>query len=345
MTPNKALLFINTSVLGDVTISSLLLDDEIFLVHDDIYFLYPDEYFEFFTNYNGKVKLLPYNQKKYKWSLSYRIRLLSKLRRLKLEACFNLTSARRTSGDEIALLSGANKIYCFENSWRKNLNAFSKIVDTMYSEILFKGVVNEYERHFLVMELFGWERKGHLDGRGKFLNKCNNLETLRLIDRLGDYLVVAPLAADPKRTWGKDNYITLIKKFSEHLNIAVIGSKHEKKELNELFTFNNNKVSVFAGSLSLNDIAFLIYKSKLFVGNDSGLTHLALCTKTPIIAIIGGGTFGKYLPFDDSEIRKYFYYELECFGCEWKCIYDERYCLKEVKLEDVYNTATKLLNN
>jgi ADP-heptose:LPS heptosyltransferase len=74
----------------------------------------------------------------------------------------------------------------------------------------------------------------------------------------------------------------------------------------------------------------------LYIGNDSGLTHLAHQLNAPLIAIIGGGKFGKFFPYKEREDAVFLFDQMDCFGCDWNCIHDKRYCLINVSPELVY---------
>lgn len=340
----KSIMFMNSGALGDTIISSIILDyDFIFPGYDEVVFLYPQEYSTLFINYDGNIKLIPYNKKKYKWSIIYRIKLLKTLRKLKLKKTFNLTSSRGISSDEIALLSGATEIYCFENSWKKIFKAFSNTMDKKYTEVLYKEESNEYVRHLKIINLFD-SGINHIDIQSScYLIKPENTKITDLVNSLDNYVVLAPLAGDRERTWGLNNYLKLCEHLTNSVNVVIIGSKKEKRILNA-FGNLNKKVMVLSGELSLIDLFFLINNSLLYIGNDSGLTHLALRTKIPIMAIIGGGTFNKYFPYTDRKNTYYFYKNMDCFRCDWNCIHPERFCLTDVLYSEVLNSANQQIN-
>src|SRR6185436_4973941 len=52
-----------------------------------------------------------------------------------------------------------------------------------------------------------------------------------------------------------------------------------------------------AGFGSLPDVAAIISHAKLFIGNDSGLSHLAAAVGTPVVAISGPGDPTEVAPF------------------------------------------------
>ena len=124
------ILFINTGQIGDLIVSSIILENDIvFEGKGEIVFVVKDQYLQLFKNYNGKVKILGYNYIKYKYSLLYKYKFLMNLRHIGFKKCYNLTTARGILNDQMALLSGAEEIYCLNSNWKYLTNFFGKKLD------------------------------------------------------------------------------------------------------------------------------------------------------------------------------------------------------------------------
>ena len=130
---------------------------------------------------------------------------------------------------------------------------------------------------------------------------------------------------------------------AEKYNVILLGTAEERAEIEKIAS-KNPKIKNLAGIAGLNEIPSLIKNASLFVGNDSGLSHIAFKAGTPMIAIIGGGNFNRYFPYMENKKRIFFYNTLECFNCEWECRFNERFCLTQVKFDDVFNSSMKLLD-
>lgn len=331
----------NTSALGDVLISSLLLEYQgAFDHYSSIYFLFPSEYVSLFENYTGRVKLIPFDKRKYKWFLNYRFSLLKRLHKLKLKDCINLNSSRGISADEITLLSGAQKKYCLINLWTKNIKYFSSMVDSRYDIIFNFRTRNEYERHLLLFSYF--------DNKiSSFKTKTGSIfEGIAYGDKnFEDYLVIAPLASNSEKQWSYKNYIRLCENIPKKYRIYFVGTDKEKKIIDK-YCLTDQTIN-YSGRLTLKEMASMIANSKLFIGNDSGLLHLSLRLKNPSLGIIGGGTFGWYLPFtfSDGAKDKFLFSNLDCFGCEWKCLLIEKKCLTDISVDIVFKAAMELIQS
>ncbi len=338
----KGILFINTGTLGDVIITSLLLDNKNILAEKgEIFLVIKQEYSDLFKVYDGMIKIIYLEQKKYKWSLIYRIKFLRRLNSYKIKLSVNLTSARGISSDEIALLSGANTVWCFNNSWRKLKKAFSKKMDSYYDRILFEELYNEYEKHYRLLELLK-QRDEKIYSFNLSSAENDNLDYLKRYNIPQKYLVIAPQSADRTKIWSVHNYKLLCQLISKQINIILIGSEKEKLHIAKIKE-GNDRVMNLAGKLKLDEIRTLIKRCSLFIGNDSGLSHLALKADVPMIAIIGGGSYRRYFPFKQTDTRLFLYYIMDCFGCEWKCHLKEKFCLTRVDPTEVHKKAIQLL--
>ena len=156
-------------------------------------------------------------------------------------------------------------------------------------------------------------------------------------------ITIAPFSSENNRDWRIQKFNKLITILSQKYRIILLGSFEQRMKLYNLKNDNNN-IIVKTGELNLNDLPNVIKSTKLFLGLDSGLTHIALKVGTPLIAIIGGGNYGKFFPYKESDKVKYLYHKMDCFGCEWRCIHKEPNCLTEVKTEEVIREAEKILS-
>ncbi len=86
-----------------------------------------------------------------------------------------------------------------------------------------------------------------------------------------------------------------------------------------------------SGKLSLRQSAALISRCRLAVGAETGLAHIACAVNTPNIILLGGGHFGRFMPY--SPLTSAVSLPLECFGCNWKCRYNQTHCIRGIRPE------------
>lgn len=340
----NTLMFLNTGFIGDLLVSSVLCEnDQLFDKYSRVVFIIKKEYLTLFSNYSGKIRFIGYNYKKYKYSFIYKYSFLSYLRSFGFEKVFNLTAARGILSEEITLLSGAVEKYCL-NSDHKYLGKFiSNHIEKKYTSVLNLNVMNEYEKHFELLKLF-------FNSVGAQLN-FNNKKTFQKISTLkkvnikpgNRFIVIAPFSREGYKDWPLEYFRIVIENLRKDYLIILIGTKKQGTSLLKLKNGLDN-VQIEAGTLEINEIPSLILKAELFIGLDSGITHMALKLGTPILAIIGGGQFNRFLPFRESASVRYLYNKLDCFNCEWNCLLEQKYnCIKGVRTEDVMQSIDELL--
>jgi ADP-heptose:LPS heptosyltransferase len=110
----------------------------------------------------------------------------------------------------------------------------------------------------------------------------------------------------------------------------------------------------FTGKTSLTDLMSLIARANLVITNESGPLHLAAISRVPTICIMGGGHYGRFLPYppgstDEEAQPKLVIQRMSCFGCCWNCIYpihrgDAAPCIDKVSVEDVWAETSRLID-
>lgn len=344
-----SILLINTGQIGDLMITSILLEnDEIFYSARHVCLIIKKQYVDLFKDYNGKVKIIPYNYVSFKWNVVYKYNFLKHLHSYTFAKCYNLTAARGILNDEMALLSGAKETYCLNSNWRYLKKLYGRKMDSMYTAIIGSSQLNEYDKHIEVMKILSKKSNFEIQvGVSKlFDNHSTKVEVNESIlkNKFNKFVVIAPCTSESNREWGIRNFQSLVEKIDEVGYLAILlGSKSHDKVLKSVQGGTTNSL-VLSGTLQLQQIAYLIQKSSLFVGQDSGLTHIAIRLNIPVIAIIGGGMYGRFFPYKFNNNTKFLYSKMDCFGCEWNCIYKDKLCFTEVTVDDVWNQCRALLN-
>ena len=340
---NKNILFYNSEKIGDLIVSSVIMEyDDLIYPDSEIYFLIKGKYAPLFSGYRGRIKIIKYKYGLYKWFLPYRIILIKRLRKFELDKLYNLTPARGMLNDEISLLSGANKIYAI-NKNNKYLKGTGNITEKLYDDILFEGKINEYLKHIDLLKTFGIEEKNiSFENKKTFKIKENNFLIYKNEVKKDGYIVIAPLSTEPDRAWGIDNFKKLCRELSNEYKIVLEGSQKEIKLLSYIKGGNQN---IIIDTSPLEDLHGIIMHCKLFIGGDSGLTHIALKLGKPMLAVLDGGYFNRYFPFrTDDKNNNYIYKMMDCFECGFDCIYDKKLCLTGIRYDDVLKKVKEILN-
>lgn len=94
------------------------------------------------------------------------------------------------------------------------------------------------------------------------------------------------------------------------------------------------------GQTTLRQMAALIQRSQLYVGNDSGPLHIASAVGCPVIALFGSSCTHRYRPWQNATVL---WHELPCSPCAQchardrcqTCLYDQPRCMAAITVEEV----------
>lgn len=123
-----------------------------------------------------------------------------------------------------------------------------------------------------------------MESESEFPINKSNLSSLNTI-------CIAPGAAHGTKQYPKEKFVELINLLFEKFkcNFILVGGKNEENIGNFLQSGINPKIKLenYIGKKTIQETAFEINKSDLFIGNDTGLMHIASGRQIPIIVIYG----------------------------------------------------------
>ena len=137
-------------------------------------------------------------------------------------------------------------------------------------------------------------------------NSNEEKEVENIIDKKNKYFVIFPGGNWSPKIWSAENYNTLLKKISsqnQNIKYILVGSNIEKDlYYNKLVNGIDNELIVDLFGVTLTLTAAYMKKSNLFIGNDSGLMHLATACYLPTIALFGPTNDIVYGPWGKENI-------------------------------------------
>lgn len=78
----------------------------------------------------------------------------------------------------------------------------------------------------------------------------------------------------------------------------------------------------FAGQTSLAELTELIRGARLLIGSETSAVHIAAAVGTPVVCILGGGHFGRFMPYPETLVGlkpSIAVHQMPCFHCNWRC--------------------------
>ena len=177
------------------------------------------------------------------------------------------------------------------------------------------------------------------------LLKKNNLDNKKIICfHVGAYW------RNISKRWPLEKFAQLGDKLNEEypeFKIILLGNWDEKKSAEKVKTLMKDK-PLLAMDLTLKETFELMKKSSLFVGNDSGLMHLAAAADIPTIGFFRYFVYFDHYPYNKKSIAitkkplKLNQKDMQKKEFKWNEKYDEE-CFKKITVAEVLAATKKLL--
>jgi ADP-heptose:LPS heptosyltransferase len=177
---------------------------------------------------------------------------------------------------------------------------------------------------------------------------------LNLIESLGKYVVITPGASWEGKRWSISNFVELAQCILERMDLEVVlcGSQAEF-DLCGSIKKQDPRIINLAGKTTLTELAGILKGAILVIGNDSSAIHIANAVGTQSICILGGGHFGRFLPYpgDGFGIKPIaLFKEMDCYQCNWRCAKTQVFtdgapCIQGVRIDEVKSEIERLLGD
>ena len=139
----------------------------------------------------------------------------------------------------------------------------------------------------------------------KIQRKINDLISLNK----GKVITIALGANSEHKIWPTENYIKLLRLFkNKFTNVILVGNKKDNVNAELFIKKYKGNVINFCGKFSIIETAAIIKKSNLFLGNDSGLGHIASAVDVKSFTIFGEGDPNRYKPWGK---KSYYFQNIE----------------------------------
>lgn len=284
----------------------------------------------------------------------YQLKIFFKIHYQNFDLAIQPTYSREYAGDMLLRASGAKSRIGFRGDLGNILIENKLISDTWYTQLIesTSGVQMELQRNI------------------DFINSLSNNKFLSGLPHISithelkpefkfqtPYIVLVPGASWYGKRWEDEKFTELINRIVEKYKVETIvlcGTVNENDLCTSIFNQTNSAVVNLAGKTSLIEMIEIIRNAELVVSNDSSAVHIATATKTHSVCILGGGHYGRFLPYasdqNDMEFAPHTVIKkMDCYGCNWSCIYktDEQKpvpCIAEIDVDDVFKVCSETIS-
>ena len=171
-----------------------------------------------------------------------------------------------------------------------------------------------------------------------------------------NYYIVVPGAGAQYRQWPQENFARIAREVHEltGLKAVICGNQSETRLAESLCRLQPDIFHDWAGKTSLQELVAIIHGAKFVLSNETSAVHIAAALKVPSVCILGGGHFGRFLPYPLGDEEEGFapvpvYEQMDCYNCNWDCVYTfvdgcPAPCVERVKVAAVWDAIEQLLS-
>lgn len=288
-------------------------------------------------------EIIPINIKKFNLNLNYKYKVLKSLRKRKFYKVVSPIYSRNIATEGIIKnLISREKIGI--DGDLSNITKLQKIfTNKNYSKLVTLENYNKMEL-YKNLEFFNKVFYSNYE-LSLYELKLNNNRILNLKEK---YCIFFIGASNKRRCWEIEKFIESAKILNGKIEIIISGGKDDIKLSNEF----EEKSSILGlkgiinlvGKTNLVETAKLIEGAEFILTNETFSVHMATLLKRKSICILGGGHFGRFLPYpkelENNEVNflpEVIYKKMECFDCNWKCKYNDIpwRCIKNIGVDDL----------
>ncbi|MEW6088954.1 MAG: lipopolysaccharide heptosyltransferase II [bacterium] len=262
---------------------------------------------------------------------------IKEIRKKKVDLAVDLFFTYELKQAFLAYLSGARYRLGFENAGREiffNIKGPGMDNSCSMNDHL-AGLIS-----CLDMDFKGYQFRLNLSDEEK--KWAENYMTSHGIKKDSFKIAVHPGGFYPSQRWPEENFVNISEKIMENYSFQIIlfGDKNEEKLLKNIkHKIESGNVSIFC-SLTLRQAVSLLNECDFFIGNNSGLLHIAYALKIPAVSMMGPTDPVLWRPEGENNIvlRK----DLECSPCgRAKC--EDHKCMNLISADEVFEAVKNLV--
>jgi len=159
----------------------------------------------------------------------------------------------------------------------------------------------------------------------------------------GNFVMIHPAAAFATKQWAAEKFARIVDLLAERgIPSVAIAGPSEGVLIDELTSHCSAQLVNF--SLSLPEVTALASRARLFIGNDSGIAHIAAAVNTPSVVIFGSSNIAHWRPWTRA-VNEVIFEEMDCQPCHgYYCEkFEQPECIIRVPLTRVSAAIDRLL--
>lgn len=293
------------------------------------------------------------NRKKYLLNPGYCINLLAKVRKEGFDLAISPAYSREFKFcDLIVKVSGAPERIGSRSDDERIKKWQKRIGDRFYTRLIpaLEKPLMELERNAEFLRALGADDFRANLPELPFLHSVPEGFTAK------DYFVIFPGASSAMKQWPPSYFMELALKIHGKTGWTGItcGGTKEKSLGGAVAKWSDHHSENWAGRTSLRELCSIITGARLVISNDTSAVHIAAAVGTPVVCILGGGHFGRFLPYrlesdTDRPLPVTVFTMMDCYGCSWaQCTFSSlnntARCISSVTVQKVWEALSDTLD-
>jgi ADP-heptose:LPS heptosyltransferase len=278
----------------------------------------------------------------------FRKQFLKSLWKHKFDIIINSTYSRSLNDDLITLIIEASRKIGIDGDITNINRNVKKLTNHFYTQIVKipKNIIFEFDKNKFFFEFI-------LSSKISIGKPFLDLKLKCKVTSSSNYIIAFIGASDIKRKWPVEKWTSLLQLIlnSMEYDIVISGGPKDINFANDIIKNNyHERVINLTGKTNLVELMYLIQGSKILISNETSAVHIASAINIPSVCIIGGGHFGRFIPYSSNANIAPFpvFYRMDCYGCHWECKFHVEKgrcypCIDAINEGEVFDALTHIL--
>jgi len=228
------------------------------------------------------------------------------------------------------LMDNTTSFGCTEtNSLPHSCAHFSRTIS--YPQAAAGALPVELRAHAMVVE--AWT--------GAAIATADLVPVLRNEESSGEFVLICPFGSSTLRDYPDTSWIEVVRE------LRTMG----RPVLFNAGAADHARIHSLAAQCDVADVAVttdfaeffaLICRAMIVVTVETAAAHLATALDKSAVVLIGGGHFGRCGPWTRSARQIWLTHEMVCFGCDWSCVHEQPWCVREIPSRAVIEAVSRI---
>jgi ADP-heptose:LPS heptosyltransferase len=331
--PIRSLLFVRTDSIGDSVLSASMLPHIRRKYRDAAITVVCQEHIaELYEACPYIDDVVVFNRQRALHDDRYREEIVMQLRALKPDVSLNSVYSRGGLTDWFALKCGAAQRIAFDGDSCNIPTEFREMHSRFYTDILPSPGVYKLELERSKDFLRGLDIEPPDLQPMIWMRPEDEAFARRLFEDSGldPAATIAMFAGAQHDCRIYESYGAAISEFckANRMQIIALGAEQDRDINQRNLDAAGVKGVNLSGRTSILRSAAVLKRCRIAVGAETGLAHICCAVGTPNVILLGGGHFGRFMPY--SSLTSVVCLPLDCYGCNWGCRYEKIRCVKDV---------------